>query len=78
MIQCTRREELETRYLVALMRIDAKVWRERTQFATGGVVDGPPDEPDKKQDAVRNGQHAAPLDSPTAWTGYLGTRGWSS
>jgi hypothetical protein len=36
--QRTRREELETRYLVALMRIDAKVWRERTQYELGGTV----------------------------------------
>ena len=73
----TRREALECEYLRRLMQRDARIWKRRTGYELGGVIDGPPDEPDEKQDPVnRNGQHSAPLDSPTAWTGCLGTRGW--
>jgi hypothetical protein len=73
------REELETEFLTKLMRRDAKIWGERTAYATGGLVDKS-DEADEKQDGVNrgNGHHAVPLDTPTTWTSYLRTRGWSS
>lgn len=59
------RAQLETEYLTKLMKRDARIWRERTAYETGGVIE--PDELDgdeKKQDGVQgengqqpNGQH---------------------
>jgi hypothetical protein len=70
--------DLEVRYLRALMQRDAKIWAARTGYELGGVIEEPDEvQAGKQQDRVnRENGHAAPLDSPTAWTGSLGTRGW--
>jgi hypothetical protein len=61
------RAELETRYLTALMKRDARIWAARTGYELGGVIDEPDEE---KQEAVNggNGQrrhlHAATPSGP--------------
>ena len=49
-----RREQLETRYRTALMKRDARIWRQRTGYELGGVID----EPDEaRQDGVNGHRH---------------------